>query len=288
VTIAASIAVVLVGACSSPYSEDGALTTGDAASDRRQEGGELSPEEAGTLGDGGLPDGEAGETSSSTTASAYAAAVLADDPIAYWRLSDTSTVAVDQTSNQRHGTYLGSCGFGVPGPFPGTTAVDFSGMCQIRGPVIDFANREPFTLEAWAKPRAHADQHQRLFGHGVNTGAGYQHIGVYSRDQFGIVLERSVDSNIIIANAPAPPLGSYVHVAGVYDGSTLMLYINGATSQAMAPDTRSQVAKSAPFWIGSNGDENFFDGALAEAAIYAKALSKQQIESHYAVGMPVK
>lgn len=286
--IAASIAAVSAGACWSPYSEEGESSLGDASAGdgHTSDADVLTPVDGDSPGDGGADAPE--DADARPAAEAYAAAVLSDGPLAYWRFSEPmGTVAVDHSGNQHDATYVGGCQLGVPGPFPGSKAVrldrDQPSRCEIRATGIDFDGTAPFTLEIWAKPSAVSPQYWRLFGHGINNVQGYQHFGVYFRDPMGVVFERTVNDNIIVASVPSPPLGEFVHVVAVYDGMQLELSINGGEASAKAPDERSQTAKASPFWIGSNGNENFFDGVLAEAAVYAKALSAQQIATHYAI-----
>ena len=284
-TLGALLAATVAIACSSPYSaSDDGVAAPNTSGERRNDAGVLEGEEAGssTQNEGG--PGGTGEAGSASTADLYRAAVLADGPHAYWRLNETTgLVASDLGPTKLDAAYQGACTQGVPGPFPNSTAIELAGACEVRAPSIDFAQQAPFTLEIWAKPRAIGTSHRRLFGHGVADAQGYQHIGLYFRDPVGTVFERSIDNQIVEAKGPLPTLGSFVHVVAVYSGVMLTLYVNGAPV-ATGADARSQVAKSTPFWIGSNGDENFFDGTLAEAAVYAKALSATQIANHYAVG----
>ncbi len=277
-------AALVAGACSSPYSASDDGLAPDASGERRNDAGVLEGEGDSSMGnEGGLGDGGTGEAGSSP-ADLYRAAVLADGPHAYWRLNETNALAMasDLGPNEIDAEYRGSCTHGVPGPFPNSTAVELAGACEIRAPGIDFSQQAPFTLEIWAKPRAIGPSYRRLFGHGVNDALGYQHIGLYFREPAGAVFERTINNQLVAATGPPPSLQSFVHVVGVYSGAMLTLYMNGAPV-ATSEDTRSQVAKSTPLWIGSNGAENFFDGTLAEAAVYAKALSATQIANHYAI-----
>src|SRR5438128_2699447 len=69
-------------------------------------------------------------TATAAWGSAYSDAVLADTPVAYWRLGEAtgSTIAVDQTANHNNGTYVGSPTLGQLGAINGDadTAVDFN------------------------------------------------------------------------------------------------------------------------------------------------------------------
>ena len=49
------------------------------------------------------------------TPNAYRDAVLADSPVGYWRLAETTGAAVDTAGNAAGGTYNGGMTRGVPG-----------------------------------------------------------------------------------------------------------------------------------------------------------------------------
>ncbi len=60
---------------------------------------------------------------------AYADVVLADSPLAYYRLGESSgTTMTDSSGNGRHGTYVGSPTLGAAGLVPGDTCADFDGV----------------------------------------------------------------------------------------------------------------------------------------------------------------
>lgn len=66
-------------------------------------------------------------------ATTYRAAVLADQPVAYWRLDDTDMIARDQLGTNA-GTYSGGCTLSVPGAITSDsdTAVGFDGTtCEV-------------------------------------------------------------------------------------------------------------------------------------------------------------
>ena len=57
---------------------------------------------------------------------AYRDAVLAKDPVAYWRLGEAAgPTAVDDTGNGHDGTYCGYPSYGQPGAIQGDPNVNF-------------------------------------------------------------------------------------------------------------------------------------------------------------------
>ncbi|HUS67451.1 MAG TPA: hypothetical protein VMZ28_23100 [Kofleriaceae bacterium] len=78
---------------------------------------------------GEVPDAAPGAADAG--ASAYALAVLADDPILYLPLDEPANAiaAIDASGEGRDGAYLGGAVSGEPGAFPGSgTAVHFDGL----------------------------------------------------------------------------------------------------------------------------------------------------------------
>jgi hypothetical protein len=90
---------------------------------------------------------------------AYRAAVLAKNPVGYWRLGETAgTTAVDETGNGHNGTYIKSPTLGQPGAINGdpNTAVQFNGTNYVEIPdSADFSqptSTKGLTVEAWIRP----------------------------------------------------------------------------------------------------------------------------------------
>ena len=82
--------------------------------------------------------------------------MLADSPLAYWRLGETSgTTAADSSGNNRSGSYLASPSLNQPGALVGDTnrAVGFNGSSQyVNVPYLAALNPAQLTVEAWVFP----------------------------------------------------------------------------------------------------------------------------------------
>jgi len=77
------------------------------------------------------------------------------------------------------------------------------------------------------------------------------------------------------------------HVAGVYDGINMFLYVDG-TLDVSQPATGSISLNSDPMCIGANGNGYFFDGLVDEVSIYNRALTASEIQSIYSAGISGK
>ena len=79
--------------------------------------------------------------------------------------------------------------------------------------------------------------------------------------------------------------GQWHHVAGVYDGTNMSLYVDGTLDVSRAA-TGSISQNSSPVYIGGNVAMTgyIFDGLIDEASIYNRALTASEIQAIYAAG----
>jgi hypothetical protein len=115
---------------------------------------------------------------------------------------------------------------------------------------------------------------------GTSTNQHY-HISLYADGRPSLFFE-TVGGFAILHAPSAAPKETWTHVAGVYDGAELRLYVNGveAASQTLtgifAPDT-------TPVILGGNGNDasgiptELFPGRIDELMMYARALSAAEI-----------
>jgi hypothetical protein len=229
----------------------------------------------------------------------YKAAVLGDQPAAYWRLGEVpgATVAADQ-NHHFDGTYEGGPTLGVAHPLgdggghchhgaDDDTSADFDGLVtQPLGQWVDvadggalaFPGREAFSLEAWIHPHNLNTATRRVFSKEGPDG-GYL-IGVRSD---GLFFSRYANGLWTTLQAPADPV-NWTHVLATYDGTTMRLYVNGALaaerdSALELPTEREDLSIGA-----KQGKWRYFAGGLDELAIYDHALSADRAYAHWRVG----
>jgi len=79
--------------------------------------------------------------------------------------------------------------------------------------------------------------------------------------------------------------GQWHHVAGVYNGTNMYLYVDG-TLDVSQPATGSIAQNSYPMCIGKNawGTGYYFNGLVDEVSIYNRALTASEIYAIYAAG----
>jgi hypothetical protein len=223
-------------------------------------------------------DGEAGAVS-------YSATVLADTPLAYWRLDETTgTVCHDATGHGNDATYVGAVTLGVAGALVGDpdTAVQFDGnTAQIDvGDKFDFVGKVPLSIEMWANPDV-IDNGFRHLERKMLYDAFQPSDGMYFYVNAGpkpLAFERwsgGVTDNGMKAYVTT---GAWWHIVGTFDGTNLSIYVNGSLAATTTTGT-SLVANGVHLLWGEA-----FQGRLDELAIYDHALSAARIQAHYMAG----
>jgi hypothetical protein len=223
----------------------------------------------------------------------YAAAIMSDNPSAYWRLNESSGTNLTDYAGELDGSYTGTFTLGASG-ITSDAAVSFGGG-NGQVPYSSILNPGgPFTVEFWANPTASGTPLAVLssqlrsgssrFGFIVyeyNGGSGWT---VQMGNAAGVTVQ-------IIGATPAVP-GNWYHGAITYDGgSNLVLYTFGYVdgTSSIAGNGTFIPNPSAPFEIGvRNGGAFPYNGKLDEVVFYNYALTQSQLKAHVALGLPLK
>ncbi|MFH1657468.1 MAG: LamG-like jellyroll fold domain-containing protein [bacterium] len=138
------------------------------------------------------------------------------------------------------------------------------------------------TIEVWAKKDTQKNYQMYVTKGIASANTGYQLMDYGSTGR--IVLRWGSDGNNIITDEVVPT-GVWYHIVGTYDGSNLMIYLNGSLAKKV-PYTTDAVANTDPLMIGrrSTATSYFFDGILDEVRIYNESLTLSEIQQLYAEG----
>lgn len=250
------------------------------------------------------PLSAASVVTASDTGSSYAAAVQADGPSLYWRYDSQSTsLAQDKsgpTLTGMNGIYKFGATPGQSGPVAGDTG---SGSMLLNGSTsYAYSDQskpgpESFSIETWFKTTSTTGG--ELVGYG--SGQPRTNSGATS-------LSRSYDRNTYMDNAGHILTGTYVggfnvlstpgtyndgnwhHVVTTQDASGTALYVDGVR---IARNSQSGNQSYDGVWhVGgdnlkgwpSTPSSYFFNGQIAETAIYEHALSNQSVVKHFVAG----
>lgn len=215
---------------------------------------------------------------------AYADEVLADTPLAYWKLDETSgTTAFDSSGNGRNLTWTGTPGLGASPLINTGTAVTLSGDDGASRPLDAFTNRSQYSVELWFSSTATASSFLLLHFAGTAGAWGLQlnRPGTTA----GSVTARNYSTSVQVSSA-AVNNGARHHVVLVQDATTLRLYVDGTQVNSAAS---AQVNNDL---IGINlGQDNTgankLVGKLDEVAYYGAPLSAARVLAHYNAGIGV-
>ena len=211
----------------------------------------------------------------------YAEAVLADDPVLYWRLDEEDgDSAADDSGNGGDGTYEG-VSLGEESFLAEGSAVGFDESSYVRGPALDAASG-PFTVELWARRTGEGEGgQQNLFSQGTDRGNAGLHLAFTPDRRFKCDFYNNPFSTL-----EAYPDDGWHHWACTYDPDrdTRRLYRDGRPVQArIVPGGTSgpyegegDVFLGVPPWAGPG-----FVGEIDEVAVYPTVLPPDRLLAHY-------
>lgn len=210
----------------------------------------------------------------------YSSEVLADSPIAYWRLGESAgTTAVSEVNTPAlDGTYVNTPTLGVQGALSGdsNTAVTFTASSSERITVSDNALlqvADVLTAEAWIK-RASTGTKQYILS---------QHVGAlefYMDTDDLLTAFKHSDAQIVKSTISITDTTTWHHCVYTKNGATSALYINGVDRTGTV--TNQTLTDQNNFRIACNtSDAVFWDGSLDEVAWYGTALSAARVLDHY-------
>jgi hypothetical protein len=225
--------------------------------------------------------------SSRRRAKSYRDEVLADNPVAYWRLGETSgTTAADEVGSY-NGTYQGTYTLGEDGPITGGKAVGFSGASgeMSASPQSAIGDISTATLECWMYRAASG----RIVAAGFGDGNGSRFSILWFSDNN---IYFSAEKNSTAFGSVFANLTEWHHLAMVFDGSLsgnarIAFYLDGELKARTGGSGTHPATLAASSSLGniSAGRENLnnrsSNGRIAEMAIYPTALSAARIAAHY-------
>jgi hypothetical protein len=187
----------------------------------------------------------------------------------------TGTVWTDLSDQANHGTIQSGVTYNSRGyfDFNGTT-----GYVGLANQPTGFAyGAAPGTICAWAKTNTITVSWASIFSYGTpNYGLSRFIIISGSTYYFGGYGGSGVTGDITVGGVP---LDTWVHVAQVYDGTTLYVYINGVLISSAAKTWNTTVGIAS---VGrqTRGDE-FWNGSIAQVQVYNRGLTADEIFQNF-------
>ncbi|MBS2015667.1 MAG: LamG domain-containing protein [Deltaproteobacteria bacterium] len=214
--------------------------------------------------------------------STYVSAVLADKPIAYFSLEETSgTTARDRIAGLE-ATWVGTVTLGAKGAV-GNGAVFDGASTRLEMPVGSFAfdGKATYSVELWLRADTVDDKVRRVF----SNGTGDSRYTVYFADSFFLGSRSDYDGgNDGYANVTPPRAGETHHYVLTFDGTVQRLYRDGTPGEPANSNVSLPNGSGARLVFGDGVTGTFFklQGLLDEIAIYDQALPEARIRAHFA------
>ena len=238
----------------------------------------------------------------------YADTVLADRPIAYWRMDDAGGSQItDSSGNGHHGEVDGNEGsitFGADGLVPSETdngSIQLAGFDRIIVPGFEKIGEFGYSAEYWVRVTAYPDACcDNLVGDGESAGDFFMMnylLGPGQGDDGAIRPHFSFGNSPVSLSTATPDvleLDTVYHVVTTWDATNPdnnngKIYINGA--EVLSGNVSSNVPPP-----GDTGDNAIYIGRddredrpsnfdIDEVALYDRPLTAVQVQAHYQAGL---
>lgn len=225
---------------------------------------------------------------SAAQAGFYDGEVMADNPVAYWRLGEAagSGTVADFTGSAPHaGTVFAGVTLGQLGAIasdPNTAALFNGSSGKIDVPWAADLNSSVFSFECWAKVMGGAGAHRSPVTSRDDSPTG----GYIFYAEPGNTWQYWTGPGWHQVNGPPVKVGQWQHLVGTYDGTTKRFYVDGLLVGSGAAGVTPN--DSRPLRIGAGATEGagsfWFNGMIDEVAVYNTVLSPGRVAAHYQAG----
>lgn len=244
----------------------------------------------------------------------YAKVVVADGPVAYWRLDEASgSPAATDAVGSFDGTFTDTSGSGVFGyqvptgiPHETDPGLFVTNGATVTVPFAHELNPDgPWSVEGWYQPNS-LDDYRVVLSSEYNVYPNpYNGWYIYQQPNATFAFVPQPGNGFIVAGPNDPAHnnqivpGNWYHLVVTDDGTGFFVYINGElrasfpvsgiafipNGTGINPDGSPGVtAGYGATVLGRRTDNAFggFSGTIDDVAFYNKALTLQQVQNHYA------
>lgn len=230
--------------------------------------------------------------------SRYAQTILADSPLAYYRLGEPSgTTAYDWSGNTFNGTINGTVTPGQPGAIANdpSTSMLFDGSTGYITLAAGLTTNGlgAFSVETWVKLSNNSfANYPAIVSNNIpsSTNLGFAFFVAPTTDGSSAFISLGFGATFktLAFGTGALTAGNWYHLVGTYDGSTMRGYINGTLMNSMSASGTLGTTSNATEIARYATDSGNIPANIDECAIYNYTLSSVQITNHYKTGKGIK
>ena len=213
-------------------------------------------------------------------------------PIAAWSFDEVEGTTVEDLTGDGHTATVEGA---VPARGKYGEALQFDGEDDLvkvpNSP--EFALTEGFTLESWVRPESGSSEWAPILAKAVGGGEAAEELAWW-------LYEAGHEPNVPFGGTePAPgvrndalgedplPVDAWSHVALTYDGSQVVLYVDGELVDCSpAPSEAPRVTEGELQIGGATEEGDYFEGRIDEVRIYNRALSQAEIQASMSSTFP--
>jgi len=206
-----------------------------------------------------------------------------DTIIIYYIDEGAGNIVRDSSGNSLNGEVIGTYNW-VAGKSGYALKFDGSNYVNMSLPEI----RDAITIEAWINPTALNNGDVIIMKPFISDASPMRVYGLSVGNSRRLRFSIAINNNSYYTETWNNGLktGQWQHIAGVYDGSRIRVYVNGAEKASRIVSGKIDT-NSKPIWIAKGrvvGMTNSFKGSVDNVRIYKKALTSTEILQHYKSG----
>jgi beta-lactamase superfamily II metal-dependent hydrolase len=197
-----------------------------------------------------------------------------ENPLGVWRFDETSgTTAADSSGNGHNGTLNAGASWTASGYTEGALKLNGSSTGYVTLPFVMNPQATLFTAAAMVKLDTSTAANQFILRQNGTNGRAWLY-----RDSSGHLSTFIGGSKT--TSTGTIPTGTWTHVAVVYDGTNVQLYLNGVADGS--PVARTGENSTANMYVGvDSGLNNAWNGEIDDLVIYNTALGSGNINNLY-------
>lgn len=203
-----------------------------------------------------------------------------DTIVIYYIDEGAGNIVRDSSGNSLNGEVIGTYNW-VAGKSGYALKFDGSNYVNITLPEI----RDKITIEAWINPTSLTTDDVIIMKPFTSDASPMRVYGLTVSNSRRLRFSIAINNNSYYTQSPNNALrtGQWQHIAAVYDGTRIKVYINGAERASRAISGKIDT-NLMPVWIAKgrvSSMTNSFKGSVDTVRIYKRALTSAEILQHY-------